>query len=309
MSKTEELYRNRVPRTRHDTHVYERTGHTMPWFVPSTSLDALQTFEVRSTDIFLITYPKSGTTWTRKIITLVMNDANEEMIQANIPISMKASLPEFHRNLNEEPWYKKLEKTNGRRFIPTHLAPSLLPPQVFEKPVKVIYVARNPKDAAVSYYHHYMTSPDEMPYKWEDYLSIFRSKNMAYGGDWGSHVIPWWERRNNLNVLFMKYEDMVKDLRKCVKEIAAFLEQDHLSDEQIDKIVKLCSFEYMKKNPKDRCDRYLIDTWKVDPSKSPFVRKGKVGGWKEYFTEAQNEEFDQVYKKWIGDSGLEMEFE
>ncbi|XP_070582129.1 sulfotransferase 1B1-like isoform X2 [Ptychodera flava] len=210
MSKTEELYRNRVPRTRHDTHVYERTGHTMPWFVPSTSLDALQTFEVRSTDIFLITYPKSGTTWTRKIITLVMNDANEEMIQANIPISMKASLPEFHRNLNEEPWYKKLEKTNGRRFIPTHLAPSLLPPQVFEKPVKVIYVARNPKDAAVSYYHHYMTSPDEMPYKWEDYLSIFRSKNMAYGGDWGSHVIPWWERRNNLNVLFMKYEDMVK---------------------------------------------------------------------------------------------------
>ncbi|XP_070573366.1 sulfotransferase 1B1-like isoform X2 [Ptychodera flava] len=294
MSTTEELYRQLVPRRRCDTYVYERTGHTMPWFVPARILDALQTFEVRESDVFLVTYPKSGTNWTRKIMAMVMNNADEQLYGTDTPFGRKVIYPEMHQDEDEEPSYKKLEKIQGQRFIPTHLPPSLLPPQMFDKPVKIIYVARNPKDVVVSDFHHCIYSPFEEP---------------SYCGEWGSHVIPWWKKRDDPNILFIKYEDMIKDLGRCVKKIASFLQQDHLTEEQIMKTVKLCTFENMKQNPVDRNEDVLANLWKSDISKNPFIRKGKVGGWKEYFTVAQNEKFDQVYKKWIGDSGLEMEFE
>ena len=41
----------------------------------------------------------------------------------------------------------------GRRVIKTHLPMQLLPEGVCEK-AKVVYLARNPKDVAVSFYYH-----------------------------------------------------------------------------------------------------------------------------------------------------------
>ncbi|XP_070573639.1 sulfotransferase 1B1-like [Ptychodera flava] len=309
MSKAEEAYKGMTPRKRFDTYVYERTGHTMPWHIPASTLDAMYTFEVREDDVFLITYPKSGTTLLRKIIALVMNNADEELIDGglHVPFSRKIIYSEFNSLEDREPMYKKFERMECRRFIPTHLPPSLLPRQLFEKPAKVIYVARNPKDSAVSYFHHHMKSPLEVPYNWQDYLRMYLSKDMRYVGEWGSHVIPWWKKRNEQNVLFLKYEDIVKDLGQYIRKIAAFLEQDHLTNEKFDKIVKLCTFDNMKKDPVDTA-MILSKAWKYDISSNPFVREGKIGGWKEYFTEEQNTQFDQVYKRWIGDSGLEMEF-
>lgn len=48
---------------------------------------------------------------------------------------------------------KQLEQQTERRFIKTHLPFSLLPPDLLTKGCKVVYVARNPLDAAVSFYH------------------------------------------------------------------------------------------------------------------------------------------------------------
>ena len=47
-----------------------------------------------------------------------------------------------------------LKDQDERRFIKTHLPLSLLPPSLLST-AKVIYVARNPKDAMVSFYYHH----------------------------------------------------------------------------------------------------------------------------------------------------------
>lgn len=46
-----------------------------------------------------------------------------------------------------------LDKMTDQRFIKSHLPLSLMPPSVFKEKSKVIYIARNPKDVIISYYH------------------------------------------------------------------------------------------------------------------------------------------------------------
>ena len=56
-------------------------------------------------------------------------------------------MPRTHKLLARMPGYTP-------RHIKSHLPGQLLPPQVWEKRVKIVYVVRNPKDVVVSLYHH-----------------------------------------------------------------------------------------------------------------------------------------------------------
>lgn len=63
----------------------------------------------------------------------------------------------YFQGLNQaarSPSWKNIEKITAPRFIKTHLPLSMLPPSLLDT-AKVIYVARDPRDAAVSYYFLY----------------------------------------------------------------------------------------------------------------------------------------------------------
>lgn len=51
------------------------------------------------------------------------------------------------------PELELLSKMTGQRCIKSHLPMSMLPPSVMKNRAKIVYVARNPKDVIVSYYH------------------------------------------------------------------------------------------------------------------------------------------------------------
>lgn len=51
-----------------------------------------------------------------------------------------------------QPATEQLALMNKQRFIKSHLPLSLLPPNLLDT-AKVIYVARDPRDVAVSFYH------------------------------------------------------------------------------------------------------------------------------------------------------------
>ena len=107
------------------------------------------------------------------------------------------------------------------------------------------------------------------------------------------------------NILFLKYEDMQKDLHQAIKTIASFIGYK-LEPQMVDSIAEQCTFQSMKENPSTN---YSSFAYRRKENSEPFLRKGIVGDWKSYFTEDQIRRFDEEYAKRMSGSGLDFEFE
>ena len=161
---------------------------------------------------------------------------------------------------------------------------------------KYIACNRNPKDAAVSLYYHYVNRKEDMNFdlSWDEFVDHFLRGEISFAS-WWEHVPEWWAHRDEPNVLFLKYEDMKKDLPTSVKTIADFLGYN-IDLDTLQKIAQATTIESMKVN---------TSLWK----EQQFLRKGVVGDWKNHFTPAQSEAMDEAYRKAVEGTGLEFEFD
>uniref|UniRef100_A0A670Z2B6 Sulfotransferase n=1 Tax=Pseudonaja textilis TaxID=8673 RepID=A0A670Z2B6_PSETE len=171
----------------------------------------------------------------------------------------------------------------------------------------MIYMARNAKDVAVSFYHFDLMNklhPD--PGSWDDYLEKFMIGRTMIFGSWYDHVKNWWDKRNDHVILYLFYEDMKEDPKREIKKIIHFLGKN-LDESVVDNIVYHTSFDVMKDNP--MTNYRMAPAAVMDHSISPFMRKGICGDWKNHFTVAQNEAFDENYKKKMADTTLQFRTE
>ncbi|XP_007940553.1 sulfotransferase 1C4-like [Orycteropus afer afer] len=261
-------------------------------------------FQAKPDDLLIATYPKAGTTWTQEIVDLIQNKGDTD-ISKRAPIYIRIPfiewiIPEIGSGL------ERANVMPSPRTLKTHLPIDLLPPSFLEKNCKIIYVARNPKDNMVSYYHFQRmnkTLPD--PGTWEEYFENFLTGKVCWGS-WYDHVKGWWEAKDKHQILYLFYEDMKKNPKREIQKLAEFM-GNNLHDEVLDKIVHHTAFDVMKQNP--MTNYTLISTAIMDHSVSPFMRKGAVGDWKNYFTVAQNERFDEDYKKNMANTSLTFHFQ
>ncbi|XP_030846051.1 sulfotransferase 1C2 [Strongylocentrotus purpuratus] len=287
---------------------YEYEGVIMPLSMPLWVLNRVRKFECRPDDLFIVTFPKSGTTWLEQLSLLIQHDGDFSKLEGTHIMKAVPFLEtvEDDRNPSTSPLViDKAEKMASPRILKSHCHSPFLPQDIStdDPKVKVIYVARNPKDTAVSYYHFCHYIPLLPTYEsWDMFFEEFLA-NRAPQGSWFENVLPWWRRRNHPNVLFLKYEDMKKDLPGAIRQIAEFMGKS-FSDDAIEKIAEASTFKAMKKNPSSNPDTVL----QKSNQDSSFMRKGVVGDWKNYFTDEQNKRFDELYDKEMAGSGLEFEF-
>lgn len=52
-------------------------GIKLPAFIEKKSLEELRDFPLQDGDLFVVTYPKSGTVWTLHLTTLIRNTSNQ----------------------------------------------------------------------------------------------------------------------------------------------------------------------------------------------------------------------------------------
>lgn len=200
------------------------------------------------------------------------------------------------------PGYEFFPQMQTRRFIKTHFPFSLLPPSVMEQQCKVIYVARNPRDVAVSFYHLnrlYLTQGYNGNFP--DYWSYFE-RSLAPWCPYWTHIKEGWEHRNHPNVLFMFYEDMNQDLPATIRKVATFLGKS-FTEEQVERLADHLHIRNFKKNPSVNCEE-LKGIKLLNSGEQGFVRSGKSDGWSNEYTP----ELKERAMKWIEENSKDLEF-
>ncbi|XP_074649900.1 sulfotransferase 1B1-like [Tubulanus polymorphus] len=282
--------------------------HGYPFSVTNHSkelIDKIMNLEYREDDIIIATYPKAGTTMTQEITWLVMNNGDLEAAKQDY-LSARMPFLDFTpptRSLIYGDLHTPLElflKQSSPRICKMHLPWNLGPRQAVDKfKSRLIYVMRNPKDIAVSYYH-FAQAFARTPFigSFSNFLKVFLAPNMSYGPIF-DHYLGYWKERHRENILILYYEDLVHDHRAQVVKIAKFLQKD-LTDEVIDRIVEATKFKSMKANP---MTNYKGDGY-AKPNAPPFMRKGETGDWKNHFTVEEAETFDRLIAEKLTSVGI-----
>uniref|UniRef100_A0A8D2J0Q8 Sulfotransferase n=1 Tax=Varanus komodoensis TaxID=61221 RepID=A0A8D2J0Q8_VARKO len=262
--------------------------------------DSLWGFQARPDDVLISTYPKAGTTWMQEIVDMLQHEGDLQKC-ARAPIYQRIPFIEYFRHYPIASGLQLAETMPSPRTLKTHLPVQLLPPSFWEQKCKIIYVARNIKDNAVSYFHfhrmdHFLPEPGE----WNQFLENFIAGKVAWGS-WFDHVRGWWEAKDRHPILYLLYEDMKENPSREIQKVAKFLGLE-LPELVLNKIVQHTDFKCMKANP--MANYSTMPPVIMDHGISPFLRKGTVGDWKEHFTVAQSERLDDIYAREMEGSGL-----
>jgi hypothetical protein len=111
-------------------------------------------------------------------------------------------------------------------------------------------------------------------------------------GSWFDHVEGWRKHRHNLNILFLSYEELTRDLEGCIRRISAFC-QIKVPEEKLPRIIKRCSFDFMKQH-EGKFDPALEMLWENGTELNSFLRVGRAGQGARELSEEQRIRFEQV---------------
>ena len=256
--------------------------------------DIIDNFNTKDGDVFVATYVKAGTTWTQQIIHQLLRKGEPGGNYTETVPWLEAAASEMLQP--REMAHHTLDTINnlpGPRYFKTHATVSDLPRG--KANIKVIYVARNPKDSMVSLYHHAKSKP-EFGYTGDiqTFFNIFLSSK-AENASWFNHVIDWYNKckAEPSTHLFLQYEEMYQNPSKAVKTIANFLNID-VNDEIIAKVVKNSSISEMRSSS--------------NMAGLNHFRQGGYGNWRNVFTVGMNEFFDDIYAYKMKDTDLKFNF-
>jgi Sulfotransferase domain len=259
-------------------------------------------------DIFLVSYPKSGNTWTRFLLGNLMNP-EERITFANV----ERKVPDIHAQSK-----RVFKKTPSPRLIKSH---ECFDPRYH----RVIYIVRDPRDVAVSAYHYdrkgqiiddgfpidtyvttrfmktdiYFGTWGEHAGSWlvnsQNIFQISRLKNEFLGtpGSWGENVMSWLGARgHDRQFLLVRYEDLLEDTPREMNRISEFLSLQ-ASPEKISQAIELSSAENMRKLEVAESNQWV--TTKESRKDIPFVRSAKSGQWKQTLPPASVAEIEGAW--------------
>jgi len=190
-------------------------------------------FRPRASDVFVVTYPKCGTTWMTQIVHALRSSGNMDFGEITEIAPWDILAHDCGQDLDAE-------QVAEPRLFKSHESWASVP-----KGARYIYVVRNPLDAFVSF-HKFLPAytglqPGDITQQ-QFANAIFAGA--SHSGQIWSHFLGWWKQRQNPNVLWVCFEDMKSDLRGSIRRIAAFL-KIKCSEELLDIVASRSSYKFM----------------------------------------------------------------
>lgn len=174
--------------------------------------------KTRPSDVFVVTTPKAGTTWMQLVVHALRTKGTTwtfEEISEAVPFVEMAADVGVHL---------EAEQVAAPRCFKTHCWEPHVP-----KGGRYVWVLRDPVDTALSFHRFFegwFFQHGEVGV--EEFVEQFvlargvPPDRMTNASLW-HHLLSWWPRRNDSDVLLVFYEDMIQDLPREVRRVSRFL--------------------------------------------------------------------------------------
>ncbi len=232
--------------------------------------------EVRSTDVFISSYPRSGTTLTQWILYLLTHEEQPD------PEHLTKVSPWFERSLA----IGEVTASDLQRFPSPRVFKSHLPREWLPDGARYIYVEREGADVLASYFNFYRAYLG-FEGTLDDFYRRFMDGRVQYGS-WFEHVAGWHARASDPDVLIVRYEDLLSDRKASIERIVDFLDWNR-DERWIDRAVIESSFDAMKRRESvfDHATALLLERG-VSPQS--FLPSGQSGRGTDALSDAQARE-------------------
>jgi len=239
-------------------HKAARTGFRAP-------LIWLRNRGLDSSDVFLASYPRSGSTWTRFVLYEILTGEPSSFDNVN------RGIPE-----NGIQWVARPVLPGEGRLIKTH--------EPYRREYgRAVYLVRDMRDVIFSQY----SREKELGILYDDfdgYLSKFLQGRISGFGAWQKHIDSWLEsplpRRGDL--LLLRFEDMRKDMEGAISQML-----DFFGVEVRPEVIRAAIANNTLDRMRDKETRSKTLHQAKGGEEGRFVRKGSIGGWRERLTDAQ----------------------
>jgi sulfotransferase family protein len=248
------------------------------------------TLAVRKADTFIVSYPRSGNTWTRFLIANLLHP-EEPATFANI----ERLVPDAEAQSS-----RYMRHVSSPRIIKTH---SYFDPRYS----RVVYIVRDPRDIVLSYYHFsrkYRQIEDKYPL--EQYVRDFVTGRLISSGwgTWGENVASWvYARGARPGFLLLRYEDMKVGTENELLRIAHFFDIE-LTPERSAEVIRRSSANRMRE-----LERTQGKDWVSTKDKRgdiPFMRTATAGGWRSALAPEAIAEIEAAWGNIMAHLGYEL---
>jgi len=223
-----------------------------------------------TSDIFLASYPRSGSTWTRFVLYEILAGETSSFDNVN------RGIPE-----NGIQWLARPLLPGEGRLIKTH--------EPYRREYgRAVYLVRDMRDVIFSQY----SREKELGIlydEFDEYLSKFLQGKISGFGAWQKHIDSWLESPlpHRGDLLLLKFEDLRKDMGSAISRMLDFFGVP-VRPEVIRSAIANNTLERMRE--KETQSKTLHQAKGGDEAR--FVRKGSVGGWREKLTDEQLQMID-----------------
>jgi hypothetical protein len=239
-------------------------------------------FHPREDDIYVVSYPRSGTTWMQLMLHRLAGRDDLE----------------FTHISQVSPWFERslalgtmtagdFEGFPSPRIMKSHLPYGWLP-----RPGRYIYLWRDGRDVALSYFHFYRSHLGFQG----DFAAFFRRflrGDLQYRS-WFGHVHGWTAHADAPEILLVRYEDLIDDRAAILRRVAAHLGMA-VTEARLARVVAETSFDMMKGQEAkfDHATALLLERGGA----GRFVRRGVTGEGALALDEGQRTAFEKCWRE------------
>jgi hypothetical protein len=245
-------------------------------------------YEPDPTDVFIVTPPKCGTTWMQQIVHGLRTRGSMDFDEVGRVV----------------PWINMAHDVGIDLY-----APQVADPRAFKthstldevpKGGKYIIVVRDPGDALLSEYHFFEGMFFE---RGSITLEAFARGYFIPRREICRHVLSYWSRRNDEDVLPLCYENIKTDLPRTIEKVADFVGIP-LDDELRQIVLRQSDIGFMREH-KEQFEDHIVRKARSAAMRLPpdgrlnKVRNGQVGESKDCVSDEIMKELDEVWREEI----------